>query len=84
MKLPLQIAFRNTDPSPDLEAAVRRRAEGLDRFCDHVMGCRVVIDVPHKHHKTGNQYHVRLDITVPGEELVVNREAGEHRTGRDA
>jgi cold shock CspA family protein len=83
MRLPLQITFRNTEHVPDLEAAVRRRAEELDRFCDHVMGCRVVIDVPHKHHRHGNQYHVRVDITVPGEELVVNREPPEHGTVRD-
>jgi cold shock CspA family protein len=83
MRLPLLIAFRNTETDPHLEAAVRRRAEQLDRFCDHIMGCRVLVDVPHKHHKHGNQYHVRLDITVPGEEIVVNREAAEHTVARD-
>jgi cold shock CspA family protein len=54
----------------------------LDRFCDHIMSCRVVIDVPHRHHKHGNQYHVRLDITVPGDELVINREPPEHAKAR--
>ena len=83
MNLPLQIAFRNMDHDPALEAVVRQRAERLDRFCDHIMGCRVVIDVPHRHHQHGNQYHVRLDITVPGDELVVNREPGGHSAARN-
>lgn len=83
MELPLQIAFRNTDPLPHLEEVVRRRAEALDRFCEHIMACRVVIDVPHRHHKHGNQYRVRVDVTVPDDELVVNREAAGHDLARD-
>jgi cold shock CspA family protein len=78
MKLPLQIAFRHMKATPDLEETVRQEAEGLDQFCDHIMSCQVVLDVPHRHHKLGNQYHVRLDITVPRDELVINREPPEH------
>ena len=83
MNFPLQIAFRNVEPTPDLEAAVRRRADRLDRFCDHITGCRVVIDLPHQRHQHGNQYHVRLDITVPGDELVVNREPAGHTAAQN-
>jgi ribosome-associated translation inhibitor RaiA len=45
--------------------------------------CRVVVDVPHRRHHTGNQYQVRLDIIVPGDEIAVSREAPEHDTARD-
>jgi cold shock CspA family protein len=82
MQLPLQIAYRNMEPSPQLDETIRREATGLDRFCDHIMGCRVVVDVPHRHHLHGNQYHVRLDITVPGDELIINREPAEHVSSR--
>jgi cold shock CspA family protein len=36
-----------------------------------------VIEVPHKHKHQGRSFDVRLDLTVPGKELVVNREADE-------
>jgi cold shock CspA family protein len=78
MQLPLQIAFHNMDRSETLEEEVREKASKLDEFCDHIMACRVVVEVPHRHHQRGNQYQVRIDITVPGDEIAVNREAPEH------
>jgi cold shock CspA family protein len=82
MKLPLQISFHNTEPLPGIEEDIRDRAIRLDRYCDHIMSCRVVIDMPHKHHRTGNLYQIRLDITVPGDEIAVTREAPEHEAAK--
>jgi cold shock CspA family protein len=73
MEVSLQIAFRNLAGSAAIEEAVRKQALKLERFSEHVTGCRVVIEVPHRHHESGNLYLVRIDLTVPGEELVVNR-----------
>jgi ribosome-associated translation inhibitor RaiA len=83
MQLPLQIAFHNMDRSEPIEAAVQEKAAKLDEFARQIMGCRVVVEAPHKHHERGNQYQVRIDITVPGEEIVVNREPPEHTAYRD-
>lgn len=74
MKLPLQIVFRNLDPSDAIEAKVRERAERLERYADDVMSCRVVVEAEHKHHHQGHLYHVRVDLKVPGAELVASRE----------
>jgi len=38
------------------------------------MRCRVAIEVPHRHHRKGSSYHLRIDLTVPGEEIVVKRQ----------
>lgn len=83
MQLPLQIAFQNMEHSGAIEHKVREKVEKLDQFADHIMGCRVVVGMPHRHHVHGNQYQVRLDITVPDEEIVVNREPAEHTEYRD-
>jgi cold shock CspA family protein len=83
MKLPLQISFHNTDAIPAVEEVIRARASRLDRYCDHIMSCRVVIDMPHTHHQHGNLYQIRLDITVPGDEIAVSREAPEHAAAKD-
>ena len=83
MQLPIQISFHNVPHSAAVEDEIREYAERLDEFCDRIMSCRVVIDQPHRHHEEGNLYHVRVDITVPGEEIVINREPRQHVAYRD-
>lgn len=83
MKLPLQITFRNMDPSAAVEAEVREKADKLDQFFEHIMRCHVVVELHHKHHHQGNLYHVRIDITVPGHEIVVSREPRDHHAHED-
>lgn len=78
MKLPLQISFHNLDRSETVENRIIKEASKLDRFCDHIMSCRVVLDVPHRHHEQGNVYQVRIDITAPREEISVVHEPPEH------
>ncbi|MBX9791003.1 MAG: HPF/RaiA family ribosome-associated protein [Pirellulales bacterium] len=78
MKLPLQISFRNVEATDEAERRIRAEAAELDKFCDRIMSCRVVVDVPHRHHVTGNDFQVRIDITVPGEEIAVTHEPGKH------
>ncbi len=77
MQLPLQVSFHNMEPSEAIEHRVRAEAARLDEFCDHVMSCRVVVDVPHRHHRSGDAYQVRIDIKVPGAEIPVVHEPTE-------
>jgi ribosomal subunit interface protein len=74
MKLQLQITTRDIPHSEALESHIRQKAEKLETFYPQIMGCRIVVEVPHKHKHQGNLFNVRLDITVPGKELVVTRE----------
>lgn len=74
MQLPLQVTFRNMDASPTVEAAVREKAGKLERFMDRIIGCHVTVEAPHRRHHKGKIYHVSIDITVPGGEIVVNKE----------
>src|SRR6516225_761802 len=74
MQSPLQITFRNLTPSATIEEWVRTEADKLDSFYNRVMGCRVAIEVPHRHHRKGRPYHMRIELTVQGEEIVVKRE----------
>jgi cold shock CspA family protein/ribosome-associated translation inhibitor RaiA len=83
MQLPLQVSFRHMEHSPTIEALVREKAAHLDSFAEHIMRCRVVVEPAGKHHQHGNLYEVRIDLTVPGEEIAVTREPGEHTEYRD-
>ena len=85
MELPLQITFRNMDPSAAVEERVRERVQRLEQFYDRIIGCRVVIEKPHRHHHQGKVVHVRIDVTLPkGGELIVNREPEENHAHEDA
>lgn len=75
--LPLQITIRDISISPALETHIRKRAEKLNRFYDRISSCRVVVELPQKHKHQGKLYNVRIDITVPGKELVVTRKRDE-------
>jgi ribosomal subunit interface protein len=77
MKIPLQITIRDIEHSESLETHIRDKAKKLDEFFDHIMSCRVVVEVPHKHQHQGKQFNVRIDIGVPGGEIVVNRDHAE-------
>lgn len=74
MQVPLQITFRNMAPSPTIEGRIREHAERLEKFNGRITSCRVVVEAPHRHHQKGNVYHIKVDITVPGNEIVATRE----------
>lgn len=83
MKLPLQVVFRNMGASEVIEAAVRERAAKLEQFSDYIMSCRVAVELHHRHHHQGNLYHVRVDLKVPGEQIVASRAPAEHHAHED-
>ncbi len=83
MKIPLQITMRDVSHSDAVEAAIQEKAEKLDQFCDQIMSCRVMLESPHRHHHKGKIYHIRIDLTVPDEEIVVKRDPPEHAAHED-
>jgi len=79
VQLPLQVSFRHMGHSPALETMIRERAARLDTFAGRIMSCRVVVEPAGKHHQFGNQYSVRIDLKLPGGEVVATREPSEHK-----
>lgn len=77
MEITLQITMRDILHSDALESHIREKAAKLEKFYPHIMHCRIVVDLPHKHHHQGRLFNVRIDMTVPGGELVVNRVTNE-------
>jgi ribosomal subunit interface protein len=78
MQVPLQIAFHNLECSDAIKELIEERVAWLERYYDRVISCRVVVEEPHRHHRQGNLYRVRIDLTVPGAEIVVSHEPPEH------
>ena len=79
MKLPVQITFRDLVPLPSVEPEIRRRAAKLDLWCSDVMSCNVVVEATGNRHQQGHEYSVKINVHVPGEEIV----AGTHHQDQD-
>jgi len=74
MQIPLEITFRDMPHLAAVEAEIREKAAGLEHLFGKLTSCRVVVEAPHRSHEKGQIYTVRIDITLPGREIVVNRE----------
>jgi len=75
MDIPLELSFHNLESSDALKNAVRAHVTKLEQFHDHIIGCRVVIEMPHKSQKaSGNPPDVHIVVRVPGKEIVVSHE----------
>ena len=82
MQVPVQIIFRDIPPSEAVETRIREKADKLQRFYPHIKHCRVVIEEQHRHHQ-GNLYDIKIDVSVPEKEIVVNQMKHENHAHED-
>lgn len=83
MQQPLQITFRGIPHSDAVEARIRELADKLDQFYNSIMSCRVLVEEPHGHQQQGKLFHVRIELAVPGKELVASRAPAAHHAHED-
>ena len=77
MPVLLQVTLRDMPHSDAVEAAIRRKVAGLERVYARITAVRATVEAPHHHHHQGNLFTVKLDVTLPGGEIVVNRDHAE-------
>ena len=78
MRVPLQITVLNVPRSAALEARVRKMADKLEKFHARIVSCRVSIEELRRHRSSARLFHVRVDLRIPGKEIVSN-----HRHDKD-
>jgi cold shock CspA family protein len=81
---PVQVTFRHMQPLERLEDLVRDRAAWLETFYADIVGCRVLVETPHRHRESGRHVRVRIELSLPGEDVVVNHEPTLHARLKDA
>jgi len=81
MQIPMTITFHGLKQSDSLAAWIRERAAKLDSVYPRIQRCDVAVEAPHS--RQGQAYRVRIDLTVPGNELVVSRDPGPDGAHRD-
>jgi ribosome-associated translation inhibitor RaiA len=75
MDIPLELSFHNMKSSDGLQTAVSDHVARLEKMHDHIIGCRVVIEMPHKGHRMGqNLPDIHILLRLPGKEIAVTRE----------
>lgn len=72
MQVPLQITLRDIEHSDAVEKLIRQKVKKLNRFCDQIISCQVVIEYTQRHQHSGKLYNVRINLTVPKKELIAN------------
>lgn len=70
------ITFLRMENSEFVTAKAKEHAEKLMRIAPEMVACRVVIEAPTAHHHHGQPFHVRLQLEVPGKDIVVDRGTG--------
>lgn len=84
MDEPVQITYRGMDRTDAIEAHIHEQVAKLERYYDHIIYCNVVVDTPpgpYQHH--GQLYDVRIEMGIPGEEIVVSHQGPKDRAHRD-
>lgn len=77
-KIPTQVSFRNMDKPLGMEERIIEKVEALERFHPRITGCRVMVERRHHNHWKGDHFHVSINLTIPGAELVANREPAQN------
>lgn len=77
MQTPLQITFRDLPHSDALETHIREKASKLEQRFSGLIGCRVVVEQPGKNQQQGNPFNIRIDLSVPGPDIIVDKQENE-------
>src|SRR5689334_5915496 len=83
MLSPLQITFRHMPPSDAVASRIRAEAAKLNRYYRRITGCQVVVEAPHQHHKRGCAFHIRVELGLPREKIVIRHTPSFHRVLAD-
>jgi ribosome-associated translation inhibitor RaiA len=73
----VEITLRGVPRSDALLQYIDEQGRALLRQCALVQTCHAMVETMHQHRQQGTQFSVRLNITLPGAEVVVSREHAE-------
>lgn len=78
MRRPLQITFQDIPVEPRARELIEEKVAKLEMMSPDLQGIRVVVSAPHQRYRARNHFSVRVEMTVPGRELIRSRAHGDH------
>jgi cold shock CspA family protein len=82
MQVPIEMSFRDLSEQQieDARRVIDRQSAKLDELAGDIIACRIAVDRPQRHQRTGCDYRARIEVTMPpGHTLVVTQEPGDNR-----
>jgi ribosome-associated translation inhibitor RaiA len=76
MSIPLDLTFRDMEPSDAVTAAIQHALDHLSAVFSRIQRCSVVVERPHQSKRHGQGFHIRLEIVVPDRVINVARDPG--------
>ena len=83
MQIPVDVTFRELEPTEALNARIADWVDKLERVFARIVRCEVLVETPHRHHRHGRQFHVRVRLTVPRGEIVASHDPGANGAHED-
>ena len=74
INFPVQIQFRGMASSEAIWNKIWDRVERLERFYNSIMFCRVIVSLPHRHHRFGKTYHIQIEMQLKGGNIYITSE----------
>ncbi len=84
MQKPLTLTFRHIDSSPAVNEVIRKRVDKLEQFYDRIIHCDVMLEAPRHHAPHGFPFEIRIELSVPGKNIVVRSTSRMHHPNVDA
>lgn len=76
--VPTEISYRDVQKTDEIETLINEKVDKLEQICYNLSSCRIAIEKPQEHLRSGNPYRVRIEMNVPpGHKLVAKQESGE-------
>jgi ribosomal subunit interface protein len=72
-----QITYRGMTHSPAFDQRIRELADKLEEFNPKITSCHVIVDECDRHKRKGKHFQVRVDVHVPGAEIVASLKENE-------
>jgi len=73
MQVPPEIELKGLEMTPYIDDLVTRGIAKLERVCDYIISTRIALEQAQGRRQTGNPYRMRIDIRIPGREVLVRR-----------
>src|SRR5450631_4165436 len=65
MQVPIEITFKNSEPSKAIQSEIERQAARLDRFNNRITSCHVTVTTPATRHRHGDLFSINIRIAMP-------------------
>lgn len=67
------VSFDGVAVDDAIRDAALAHVHDLERLSRDIVGCHVVLSQPHQHHRRGRLWSARIEVVIPGADIIVNR-----------